>query len=138
MENESQNSIVDEINMTRSLIDSVERQITTVDKALQDLSVTLAVVNEKSELSGKETRISIGSGMYVTATMDSSDRVIVPIGSEVFIESSVEEAKKKIEANLENLSGTLNGLMDRRSELRIRYDNLIAYAQAVTQGQQSS
>lgn len=116
MDSEAQANLVDEINMTRSLLDSAERQISTVDKAYQDLAVTLAVVNEKPDLAEKNVRISIGSGMYVEGKIEGSDRIIVPVGSDVFVETTTEEAKKRIEESMESLRKTLDELLqDRKS-----------------------
>ena len=129
MDSDAQANLVDEINMTRSLLDSTERQISTVDKAYQDLAVTLAVVNEKPELADKAVRISIGSGMYVEGKIDDSDKIIIPVGSDVFVESTTGEAKKKIEESMESLRKTLDELLQRQSDLRIRYDSLMAIAQ---------
>ena len=132
MDSDAQANLVDEINMTRSLLDSTERQISTVDKAYQDLAMTLAVVNEKPELADKAVRISIGSGMYVEGKISDSDRIIVPVGSDVFVESTTGEAKMKIEESMESLRKTLDELLQRQSELRIRYDSLMAIAQRAT------
>jgi prefoldin alpha subunit len=129
MDSDAQANLVDEINMTRSLLDSTERQISTVDKAYQDLAVTLAVVNEKPELADKAVRISIGSGMYVEGKIEDSDKIIIPVGSDVFVESTTGEAKKKIEESMESLRKTLDELLQRQSDLRIRYDSLMAIAQ---------
>ena len=129
MDSDAQANLVDEINMTRSLLDSTERQISTVDKAYQDLAVTLAVVNEKPELADKAVRISIGSGMYVEGKIADSDKIIIPVGSDVFVESTTVEAKKKIEESMEGLRKTLDELLQRQSDLRIRYDSLMAIAQ---------
>ena len=129
MDSDAQANLVDEINMTRSLLNSTERQISTVDKAYQDLAVTLAVVNEKPELADKAVRISIGSGMYVEGKIDDSDKIIIPVGSDVFVESTTGEAKKKIEESMESLRKTLDELLQRQSDLRIRYDSLMAIAQ---------
>jgi prefoldin alpha subunit len=129
MDSDAQANLVDEINMTRSLLDSTERQISTVDKAYQDLAVTLAVVNEKPELADKAVRISIGSGMYVEGKIADSDKIIIPVGSDVFVESTTGEAKKKIEESMESLRKTLDELLQRQSDLRIRYDSLMAIAQ---------
>ena len=129
MDSDAQANLVDEINMTRSLLDSTERQISTVDKAYQDMSMTLAVVNEKPELADKAVRISIGSGMYVEGKIADSDKIIIPVGSDVFVESTTGEAKKKIEESMEGLRKTLDELLQRQSDLRIRYDSLMAIAQ---------
>lgn len=129
MDSDAQANLVDEINMTRSLLDSTERQISTVDKAYQDLAMTLAVVNEKPELADKAVRISIGSGMYVEGKIADSDKIIIPVGSDVFVESTTGEAKKKIEESMESLRKTLDELLQRQSDLRIRYDSLMAIAQ---------
>jgi prefoldin alpha subunit len=129
MDSDAQANLVDEINMTRSLLNSTERQISTVDKAYQDLAVTLAVVNEKPELADKAVRISIGSGMYVEGKIADSDKIIIPVGSDVFVESTTVEAKKKIEESMESLRKTLDELLQRQSDLRIRYDSLMAIAQ---------
>ncbi len=129
MDSDAQANLVDEINMTRSLLDSTERQISTVDKAYQDLAVTLAFVNEKPELADKAVRISIGSGMYVEGKIADSDKIIIPVGSDVFVESTTGEAKKKIEESMESLRKTLDELLQRQSDLRIRYDSLMAIAQ---------
>jgi prefoldin alpha subunit len=132
MDSEAQANLVDEINMTRSLMDSTDRQISTVDKAYQDLAVTLAVVNEKPELADKTVRISIGSGMYVEGKIEDSDNIIVPVGSDIFVEATTDEARKRIEESMESLRKTLDELLQRQSDLRIRYDSLMAIAQRAT------
>ena len=129
MDTYNQQNLVDEINLTRSLLDSLERQITAADKAYQDMSTTLAVIKERGSIAASETRISIGSGMFLKGNLDVSGNIIIPIGSDIYIEATTEEAVKRIETNLDNLRKSLEGLLDRQAELRIRHDDLLAIAQ---------
>ena len=40
----------------------------------------------------KTVRISIGSGMYVEGKIEGSDNIIVPVGSDIFVEATTGEA----------------------------------------------
>lgn len=133
MNNDDTMSLVDEINATKSLLDSTEKQMSALDRALQDLATTLAVLNERNKFSKSEMRVSIGSGMFIKASLDDSDTVMFPIGSDVYTETDAETAKKKIEENIAGLQKTLDSLFSRQSELRIRYENLVAIAQSMSQ-----
>lgn len=133
MNNDDTVNLVDEINATKSLLDSTEKQMATLDRAIQDLTVTLAVLNERKNFSQSEMRVSIGSGMFLKAKVEDSNTVMFPIGSDVYTETDAENAKKKIEENITGLQKSLESLMSRQSELRIRYENLVAVAQSVSQ-----
>lgn len=126
-------NLADEINATKSLLESTEKQITTLDRAMQDLSTTLAVLKERDNFTESETRVSIGSGMFLKAKIENSDSVMLPIGSDIYTDTDAETARKKIEANIMELQKSLDSLASRQTDLRVRYENLVAIAQSVSQ-----
>lgn len=133
MNNDDTMNLADEINATKSLLESTEKQITTLDRAMQDLSTTLAVLKERDNFTESETRVSIGSGMFLKAKIENSDSVMLPIGSDIYTDTDAETARKKIEANIMELQKSLDSLASRQTDLRVRYENLVAIAQSVSQ-----
>ncbi len=133
MNNDDTMNLADEINATKSLLESTEKQITTLDRAMQDLSTTLAVLKERDNFTESETRVSIGSGLFLKAKIENSDSVMLPIGSDIYTDTDAETARKKIEANIMELQKSLDSLASRQTDLRVRYENLVAIAQSVSQ-----
>ena len=102
MDTYNQQNLVDEINLTRSLLDSLERQITAADKAYQDMSTTLAVIKERGSIAASETRISIGSGMFLKGNLDVSGNIIIPI--EILVSLAAMEPLSFITASVVDMS----------------------------------
>lgn len=133
MNNDDTINLANEIDATKSVMEATEKQIGTLDKAMQDLAVTMAVLNERSNFSNTDMLVMIGSGMFLKAKVEDAESIMFPIGSDVYTETDAETAKKKIEENISGLQKTMETLVSRQTELRIRYENLVAIAQSVSQ-----
>jgi prefoldin alpha subunit len=95
--------------------ESLAQQINMVKLTIRDVETALTTVTAlKDEPAGKETLVPVGFGSFVKATLTSTDKVVVGVGSGVSIEKNIDEAKaflenKKDELNkyLEQLNGTI-------------------------------
>lgn len=133
---EEQINITDEINYMRSLMDSTENQIESLERLLSEMATTLSVVTSKDMFDSEEKRINIGSGIYIEAIIRKPDKFIVPIGSDVYAEFGPEDVEKRLKDNMKQITDTLESLYLRRKELNSRYNSLLMLLQRVSQQQE--
>ena len=126
-------NITDEINYLRSLIESTENQISSLERLLSDMGTTLSVVSSRDLFESEEKKINIGSGIYIDAVIKKPDRFLVPIGSDVYAEFGGEDVEKRLKDNMKQITDTLDTLYLRRKELSSRYDSLIMLLQRASQ-----
>ncbi|MCL5785847.1 MAG: prefoldin subunit alpha [Candidatus Thermoplasmatota archaeon] len=129
MENDQKVNIVDEANYAKVLLDSVNDQIARLERAGEELSSTLAILRDDGIGVSKDVRVSIGSGIFVSAKGIEFDKVLFPLGSGVLKEEPREKARQMIEDNLKDIQGSLNSLYVRKKDVETRYESLLTILQ---------
>lgn len=122
-------NINEEMNYYKSLIDSTERQISNLEKLAQELSVTVAVIEDKDLFQSEDKKISIGSGIFINAKIEKPESLIVPIGADIYVEEKPDKVAERLKSNMQQVSASLDSLYARRKDLTNRYESLLMVLQ---------
>jgi prefoldin alpha subunit len=126
MAEENQVNIVDEINYTKSLIDSLDTQLNGLLRGMEEIRRVQTILKD-TEISGsRDRRISIGAGIFALGNIDTKSRMLVPIGSDVYIEEDPEKLSNRLDRNITDLQNSIGTLNTRRSDLVNRYEALLS------------
>jgi|YelNatPaOPRAMG01_1025707.scaffolds.fasta_scaffold00884_29 prefoldin alpha subunit len=126
MAEENQVNIVDEINYTKSLIDSLDTQLNGLLRGMEEIRRVQTILKD-TEISGsRDRRISIGAGIFALGNIDTKSRMLVPIGSDVYIEEEPEKLSNRLDRNITDLQNSIGTLNTRRSDLVNRYEALLS------------
>ncbi len=129
MEEKQQKDITEELSYYRKLIDSTENQIKSLETLSAEVNTTISILSDPEIFKSNDQKMSIGSGIFIPVRIEEPERIIVPIGSDVFVEEDVEKARKHVEESLEQITSTIKNLYARRKELVNRYEALLMFLQ---------
>jgi prefoldin alpha subunit len=136
MAEENQVNIVDEINYTKSLIDSLDTQLNGLLRGMEEIRRVQTILKD-TEISGsRDRRISIGAGIFALGNIDTKSRMLVPIGSDVYIEEEPEKLSNRLDRNITDLQNSIGTLNTRRSDLVNRYEALLSVVNQVREEEQ--
>ncbi len=126
MAEENQVNIVDEINYTKSLIDSLDTQLNGLLRGMEEIRRVQTILKDTEISNSRDRRISIGAGIFALGNIDTKSRMLVPIGSDVYIEEEPEKLSNRLDRNINDLQNSIGTLNTRRSDLVNRYEALLS------------
>ncbi|MEM0155780.1 MAG: prefoldin subunit alpha [Thermoplasmataceae archaeon] len=135
MAEDTQVNIVDEINYTKSLIDSLDNQLNSLLRGMEEIRRVQAILKDTGISEAKDRRIAIGSGIFALGNIDVKSKMLVPIGSDVYLEENPERVSGRLENNLLELQNTISALDARRTELFNRYESMLSIVDQARQEQ---
>jgi len=112
-------------DVLRTNVEAVEAQINQVTIT----GVTLDGITKAEE--GQDILLPIGSNSFVFATLQNVQKVILGIGSDVAIETSIEKAQEKLAERLQELRGISTTLQNQLRTTLQRIEELRATVQEV-------
>ncbi|WP_393970969.1 prefoldin subunit alpha [Oxyplasma meridianum] len=130
MENESRVNVTEELNYLRSLIESIDGQVNTLVRGLEELRKAHLALTDSNIAASKETRVAIGAGIFMEATLKLGGKLLVPIGSDIFIHEDPAAVRTRLEGNMKEVETSISGLNSQRDEISRRYDTILAAAQS--------
>jgi prefoldin alpha subunit len=130
MENESRVNVTEELNYLRSLIESIDGQVNTLIRGLEELRKAHLAITDTNLAVSKETRVAIGAGIFMEATLKLDGKLLVPIGSDIFIHEDPAAARTRLEENMKEVETSISGLNSQMDEISRRYDTILAAAQS--------
>ncbi|QRF75576.1 prefoldin subunit alpha [Thermoplasmatales archaeon] len=136
MADENQVNIVDEINYTKSLIDSLDSQLNGLVRGMEEIKRVQNILKDTGIPASKDRRISIGAGIFASGSIDTSSRMLVPIGSDVYVEEDPEKLSGRLDKNIADLQNSIGTLSVRRSDLVNRYEALMSVVDQAKQEDQ--
>ena len=126
MAEENQVNIVDEINYTKSLIDSLDTQLNGLLRGMEEIRRVQTILKDTEISNSRDRRISIGAGIFALGNIDTKSRMLVPVGSDVYIEEDPEKLSNRLDRNITDLQNSIGTLNTRRSDLVNRYEALLS------------
>ena len=111
-------------------IQQIEQQASQIDQYLQTLDQQIIGMQqlqlglgdvEKGK--GKESLSAVGAGFYVKTTLQ-SDKVLVHVGGQIFVEKTFSEAKEFLEQKISELNLLKNKLIEELGQLQIAMQDL--------------
>ncbi len=137
MENEGKINISEELNYLRSLMESLDSQLSVLVRGMDEIRKAYSVLKEEGLTASKDVRVSIGAGIFAKAKIDSSDKLFVPIGSDLYVEEESHKSISRLDQNLKELDASIQNVQGRRSEISSRYNSLVSVLQQAQEQQRS-
>ncbi|MBS3136518.1 prefoldin subunit alpha [Candidatus Woesearchaeota archaeon] len=122
-----------EYQMLEQRMRDMQEQLMAADQQLIDMVSTARSIEEIASIDDKKDMlVPITNGIFTTASLRKSDTLLVNIGSSVVVEMSMDETKKLIEKQREelkmlrtNISENLKKFMKRASEIEKELKDII-------------
>ena len=105
-------------------------EVNTLIRGLEELRKAHLALTDTSLASSKETRVAIGAGIFMEATLKMDGKLLVPIGSDIFIHEDPAAARARLEENMKEVETSISSLNGQREEISRRYDTILAAAQS--------
>jgi prefoldin alpha subunit len=114
-------SELDELGYARQVYQNqyalVSNSAQIVLQEMRELGASQHTLENMDLLTGKESLISTGAGIYIRAVPNNTNAVLVEVGGNYVVEKSVDDAKAFISRQVELKTGILNKLMKNKREL---------------------
>ncbi|MFX1465479.1 MAG: prefoldin subunit alpha [Promethearchaeota archaeon] len=121
-----------ELNQQQANADVLRTNVEVVEAQINQITitgVTLDGITKAKE--GQEVLLPIGSNSFVFATLQNVQKVILGIGSDVAIESSIEKAQEKLAERLQELRGISTTLQNQLRTTLQRVEELRTNVQEI-------
>lgn len=121
-----------ELNQQQANADVLRTNVEAVEAQINQITitgVTLDGINKAEE--GQDILLPIGSNSFVFATLQNVQKIILGIGSDVAIETSIEKAQEKLAERLQELRGISTTLQNQLRATLQRIEELRATVQEV-------
>lgn len=90
-------SLMLQIRSYQNALEQYSRQSALTERAIEEISVTLAAIEELPKEKGSEALIPIGAGVYVRANITDKENLLVAVSSDISLEKTGAEAKEYLE-----------------------------------------
>lgn len=128
-----ENELMEQLEYLKNLLENIDSRSNLLLKTLEESNETLALLKDNDYQKSNDVKISIGSGLFSKATLDTS-KIIVPIGSSVFVEEEREKTITRMEENIKSLQDTYNSLIKQKQTAQNNYDALVYSIQRAQEG----
>jgi len=128
-----ENELMEQLEYLKNLMENIDSRMNLLLKTLEESSETIALLKDNDYQKSSDVKISIGSGLFSKATLDTG-KIIVPVGSNVFIEEEREKTVKRMEDNIKSLQDTYNNLIKQKQTAQNNYDALVYSIQRSQEG----
>ncbi len=128
-----ENELMEQLEYLKNLLENIDSRMNLLLKTLEESGETIALLKDNNYQKSSDVKISIGSGLFSKATLDTG-KIIVPVGSNVFIEEEREKTVKRMEDNIKSLQDTYNNLIKQKQTAQNNYDALVYSIQRSQEG----
>ncbi|EQB74453.1 MAG: hypothetical protein AMDU4_FER2C00008G0025 [Ferroplasma sp. Type II] len=128
-----ENELMEQLEYLKNLMENIDSRMNLLMKTLEESSETIALLKDNDYQKSSDVKISIGSGLFSKATLDTG-KIIVPVGSNVFIEEEREKTIKRMEDNIKGLQDTYSNLIKQKQTAQNNYDALVYSIQRSQEG----
>ncbi len=128
-----ENGVMEQLDYLKNLIDNIDQRLNLLLKTLDESNQTLSFLNDNQYKNSSDVKVSIGSGLFSKATLE-PEKIIVPIGSSIYIEEEKEKTIKRLEDNIKSLNDTYNSLIKQKDMAQNNYDAIVYSIQRSQEG----
>ncbi|WP_337860676.1 prefoldin subunit alpha [Ferroplasma sp.] len=128
-----ENELMEQLEYLKNLIENIDSRTNLLGKTLEESTETLSLLKDNDYKNSTDMKISIGSGLFSKATLD-TEKIIVPVGSSVFIEEEKQKTIKRLEDNMKSLQDTYNNLIRQKQTAQNNYDAIVYSLQRNQEG----
>ena len=129
MEQEGKINLAEQLEYLKTMISSLDNQISILLKAYEEVQRALSIIKDIELQSSGEMKTLIGAGIYASSTLNLGQKLLVPIGSDLYIEEEKEKTATRLEKNSQEITSSLRDAQDRRSDLATRHDSIVSLVQ---------
>lgn len=105
MEKEEFNENMMRLNLYGSKLQEIEQQLQLIDKQISELQATSLALDEIGETKKDTEMMSLlGQNIFVKAKLQENSLVMVDLGSKVFAEKKIDEAKEILEKKIDEFA----------------------------------
>lgn len=107
-----------ELQIMDQQLRQLQQQINKIDEQLMELALTDQSIEELRNIkNGSETLVPIAPGIYVEGTIKNVDSFIVNVGANIAVKKNIEETKKIIIQQIEEVSAYREDMAKRMKEI---------------------
>ena len=121
--------VAQELDYVKTLIDSVDNQLSVLIRGMDEYHRALLVLKENYLKDSSDVKISIGAGIYLKADLHPEEKLFVPIGSDLYIEEDASATLGRLDRSIKEIQDSVQNIQERRMELTERYNALFTLAQ---------
>lgn len=137
MENDNKVNISEELNYLRSMMESLDNQLSVLVRGMDEIRKAYAVLKEEGIGASNDVKVSIGAGIFAKANVDPKEKLFVPIGSDLYVEEEPAKSITRLDQNLKELDTSIQNVQTRRSDISSRYNSLVAILQQAQEQQRA-
>ena len=104
--------MVNELNMYKSQADLLQQQVEAIQASLGEVEILESTLEDIKDKKSLEIMVPVGAGSFMSAEIKKTDEVIMSVGAGVAIKKSAEEAKETLANQKEELSDSLDKMMN--------------------------
>lgn len=104
--------IINELNVYKSQSEMLQQQVDAVQASLSEIEILESTLNEIEEKNNLSTLVPVGAGSFINAEIKNTEEIIMSIGSGVAVTKNITDAKETIFEQKEELTESLNNLLD--------------------------
>jgi prefoldin alpha subunit len=114
----------------RNQLEQLMRQEEVVRISLEEnMKAKETMIRFRESKLDAEILIPIGANIFLYGKLGNRDKVIVGIGSDVAVEDTIDEALKKVEERIDELSDARDKIVQKQSELNTKINEISAKIQ---------
>lgn len=137
MENANNFNVSEELNYLRSLMESLDNQLSVLMRGMDEVRKAYSVLKEEGILGSNNVKVSIGAGIFVDADIDPKKKLFVPIGSDLYVEEEPAKSVERLDKNIKELDESIQSVQTRRTDISSRYNSLVSLVQQAQSEQRS-
>lgn len=129
MENTNNFNVADELEYLRSLMESLDNQLSVLMRGMDEVRKAYSALKEDAITTSKDVKVSLGAGIFVKANVNPKEKLFVPIGSNLYVEEDSATSVVRLEKNVKELDESIQNVQSRRSDISGRYNSLVSLVQ---------
>ncbi|MBI2176080.1 prefoldin subunit alpha [Candidatus Woesearchaeota archaeon] len=107
-----------ELRLASVQIKQLQQQLEALDEKRQELGNAITSLDELKGSQKKAKMLApVTEGMFISATLDSSEELIVNVGGNVCVRKTVEEAKGMLKEKQQEISGYQESMLEELNKL---------------------
>ncbi len=129
MENTNDFNVAEELNYLRSLMESLDNQLSVLARGMDEVRKAYSALKDEAIATSNDVKVSLGAGIFIKANIDPKERLLVPIGSNLYVEEDPKLSVERLEKNVKELDESIQNVQSRRSDISGRYNSLVSLVQ---------
>ncbi len=116
-----------ELRMAAAEIKQLQQQLEAVEEKKQELEAASASLGELKKTKEKTRMLApITEGIFIKASVESSNELLVNVGSNICVKKTIDETRQMLEAKAREISSYQESLLDELTKVTEQADSLEA------------